>query len=69
MDSLKLLPRVCHLDDAEDCRLILRAKYASRNLPEKLLHDAGDRVEGVVLNIDQATLNYAILICCEDNAT
>ena len=60
MDRLKLLPRVCHLDDAEDCRLILRTKDASRNLPEKLLHDAGNRVEGVVLNIDQATLNYVM---------
>ena len=58
--SLELLRRVSHLDDREYRRLILRPKDASGNLPEKLLHDAGDRVKRVVLNIDQTTLDYMI---------
>ena len=60
VDRLELLHRVSHLDDREDCRLILRAKDAPGNLPEELLHDAGDRVKRVVLNIDQTTLDYII---------
>ena len=62
MHRLELLPRVRHLDDVEDRRLILRTEDAARNLPEKLLHNAGDRVKGVVLNIDQAALKYEIRI-------
>ena len=56
MDGLELLRRVRHLDDVEDGRLVLRTKNASGNLAEELLHDAGDGVKGVVLNVYQATL-------------
>lgn len=62
MDRLELLPGVRHLDDVKDRCLILRAKDATWNLPEKLLHNACDRVKRVVLNIDKATLNYEIMI-------
>ena len=63
MDGLELLRRVRHLDDVEDGRLVLRTKNASGNLAEELLHDAGDGVKGVVLNVYQATLKQ---IGCED---
>ena len=43
-------------DDVEDCGLVVGTEDTAGDLPEELLHDAGDGVEGVVLDVDEATL-------------
>ena len=53
---LHLLHALVLLDDVEDLRLVLWTKNASRNLAEELLHDTGDGVEGVVLDVDESPL-------------
>ena len=56
IDGLHLFMAVLHLQDVEDGGLVLSTKDPARNLPEKLLHDTGDGVEGVVLDIDESSL-------------
>ena len=53
---LHLVRLVLHLDDLEDCGLVVGTKDTAGNLPEELLHDAGDGVEGVVLDVDEPSL-------------
>ena len=53
---LHLVRLVLHLDDLEDGRLVVGTEDTARDLPEELLHDAGDGVEGVVLDVDQSAL-------------
>ena len=53
---LHLVSLVLHLDDVEDGGLVLGTKDAPGDLPEELLHHAGDGVEGIVLNVDEAAL-------------
>ena len=56
VDGLHLLSLVLHLDDVKDGGLVIRSKYSAWNLPEELLHHAGDGVQVVVLDVDEATL-------------
>ena len=56
VDGLHLVRLVIHLDDVEYGGLIVRAKDTTRNLPEELLHNTGDGVEGVVLDVDETAL-------------
>ena len=55
--GLHLLRTLLHLDDVEDGGLVLRTEYSAWDLAEKLLHDAGDGVEGVVLHVDESPLH------------
>ena len=56
---LHLVRLVLHLDDLEDCGLVVGTKDTAGDLPEELLHDAGDGVEGVVLDVDKSSLRGA----------
>ena len=54
--GLHLVRLVLHLDDLEDGSLVVGSEDTAGDLPEELLHDAGDGVEGVVLDVDQSAL-------------
>ena len=54
---LHLFRTLLHLDDVEDGGLVLRTEDSARDLAEKLLHDAGNGVEGVVLHVDEPPLH------------
>ena len=56
---LHLLFFIWQVNQVEQLSLVLRPKYTARNLPQELLHHAGDRVEGVVLYVHQPSLQYS----------
>ena len=57
---LHLVRLVLHLDDVEDGGLVVRTEDTAGDLPEELLHDAGDGVEGVVLDVDESSLQWSV---------
>ena len=56
---LHLVRLLLHLDDVEDGGLVVGTKDTAGDLPEELLHDAGNGVEGVVLDVDKSSLRGA----------